>query len=678
MILRGVTLVGEAGGARDLVVSGHTLAGVEERAAVSTARGPVFDCAGAIAFPGLTNSHDHLEFNLYPALGHRHYADYAEWGADIHHHDAAAIARIERVPRNLRLRWGALKNVLCGVTAVAHHGPARDDLSRLPIGCIRTTSIHSLRGAPRWRWRLNAPVGGSPVVVHIGEGTSRAAAQEIDELLRWNLLRRSLVAVHAIGMLPDQARRFRAVVWCPISNEFLYGTTPDVARWKEDTIVLFGTDSTVSADWNLWSHLRRARALGYLDDRELFDALTRSAATAWRRHGTGALAPGLRANLVVARRMAGDPWDAFFALDPEDILLVLKDGVPVLQDTSFGPASAMPPRSSVLCLGASKKWVAEDVPALLTGLRTFGVEPNLPIGAESVGAPAPAAGRCTSEPARLLSPRSMNGSGAPAGFDAAAARYDDDELGNIALSHMRSRIHEALVAAFARGSRLVELGSGTGTDAAFLSSRHGCRVALVDVAPHLLERAQTKIRAARADGVLGAHQLPAGAVGELGAVYGRASFDGAYSSLGPLNCEPSLEPVADGLASLVRPNGAVLLSIINRWCPTEVAWFALHRQWRQASRRWRGPIQAAAYPGGPKDVTTWYYSRREIARAFSRDFHVEHAEALPLLWPPPYLDFVVARYARTFQSIEPLERWAAKQPLLRDLGDHVLIRLRRR
>lgn len=262
----------------------------------------------------------------------------------------------------------------------------------------------------------------------------------------------------------------------------------------------------------------------------------------------------------------------------------------------------------------------------------------------------------------------------PPGFDAAADRYDADEQGNRVLSHMRARAFAQLATAFAPGARLLELGSGTGTEAARLVER-GCRVALVDVSPRLLERASAKVRAARSEGLLGSHLLPARSVASLVAIYGRGSFDGAYSSFGPLNCEPRLEPVAEGLAALVRPGGAVVLSVINRWCPAEVGWFAAHGQWREAARRWNGPVDAAAYPGGPRDVRTFYYSRRAIERAFSGAFRTEHAEALPLLWPPPYLDFLVARFERVFRALEPIEAWAARRPLLRDLGDHVLLRL---
>jgi SAM-dependent methyltransferase len=264
------------------------------------------------------------------------------------------------------------------------------------------------------------------------------------------------------------------------------------------------------------------------------------------------------------------------------------------------------------------------------------------------------------------------------GFDAASDRYDDDEAENPVLRHMRLRFFRHLCQAFPAGARLLELGSGTGTDAARLVSERDCRVALLDVSPRLLERAAGKVRSAGRDGLLGAHVLPARSVRELTRTYSPSSFDGAYSNFGPLNCEPDLRPVADGLAELVRPGGALLLSIINRFCPAEVGWFALHGQWREAARRWDGPVLAAAYPGGPKDVLTFYYSHRQIESAFGPSFRVEHVEALPLLWPPPYLDFLVTRFERVFRALERVEGKASRAPFLRELGDHTLLRLRRR
>ena len=35
----------------------------------------------ALIFPELINSHDHLDFNLFPQMGDRFYTNYTEWGS---------------------------------------------------------------------------------------------------------------------------------------------------------------------------------------------------------------------------------------------------------------------------------------------------------------------------------------------------------------------------------------------------------------------------------------------------------------------------------------------------------------------------------------------------------------------------------------------------------------------
>ena len=54
-----------------------------------------------IAFPGLINSHDHLEFNLFPQLGNKVYKNYMEWGPDIHIQNKNIISGITKIPKQL-------------------------------------------------------------------------------------------------------------------------------------------------------------------------------------------------------------------------------------------------------------------------------------------------------------------------------------------------------------------------------------------------------------------------------------------------------------------------------------------------------------------------------------------------------------------------------------------------
>src|SRR5699024_5393300 len=126
-----------------------------------------------------------------------------------------------------------------------------------------------------WRLKLNNVFARKhPYVIHLGEGTDAMAHDEIDTFIKNNFLNRSLFTVHGVAMDEEQAKRFKAMVWCPDSNFFLLNATADIKRLKTKTRILFGTDSTLTADWNIWNHLRLARKTGLMNDRELFNALT--------------------------------------------------------------------------------------------------------------------------------------------------------------------------------------------------------------------------------------------------------------------------------------------------------------------------------------------------------------------------------------------------------------------
>lgn len=282
----------------------------------------------AIAFPGLINSHDHLDFNLFPQLGDGPYENYRDWGKDIHQRYRNRIDPVLKIPRRLRTQWGIYKNLLNGVTTVVNHGKpleAENDLVRVLQPC----SLHSLATEKHWKYILNRYYSQPPsFVIHIGEGTDRIAAREVGSLLRWNLFRRQLIGIHGVAMQEEQAVAFRALVWCPDSNFFLLSRTAPIHLLKQHTALLFGTDSTLSASWNLWQQLRLARSQGMTGDAELLESLTTTPARIWGLdRGTDPEGQN-QADLVIAkpRTVSGTGWDRFYNLDPEDILLVLRNG----------------------------------------------------------------------------------------------------------------------------------------------------------------------------------------------------------------------------------------------------------------------------------------------------------------------------------------------------------------
>jgi cytosine/adenosine deaminase-related metal-dependent hydrolase len=352
MILRNLEILGVSG-TRDIVVEGDT---IREVLNGGSANGTALSFESAIAFPGLVNSHDHLEFDVYEQLEGGPYRDYIEWAEDIWRRHAGRIAAVESMPREFRIRAGILRNLLCGVTSVAHHG--HHDCGPAPISiiggtrCIHSPRLEGVRG-------LLSP-DRRPVVVHVGEGVGSEAEREIDTFLRWNLWRKKLLGVHAIAMRTDQASRFAAIIWCPISNEFLYGQTAPISELKRHAVILLGTDSTLTGPWNVWTHLRRARELAYLTDQELIAGVTQNAGLVWNLRHRGRIQSGAVADIVIARKRREDTVDAFFATNPEDILLVIRDGSFVLIDESLRGSLPSDRELFPVVVNGSRKLTTQD------------------------------------------------------------------------------------------------------------------------------------------------------------------------------------------------------------------------------------------------------------------------------------------------------------------------------
>src|SRR5579859_2673384 len=277
----------------DLLVEGNAIHGV--RPANGSLPGLSFD--GALVFPGLINSHDHLDFNLFPALANRIYTNYRDWGKDIHTANKAAIGAVLRIPQSLRTQWGVYKNLLNGFTTVVNHGERLAIPADLITVFQECHCLHSVGFEKNWRWKLNRPLRDHhPFVLHAGEGTDAPAGEEIGRLIRWNLFNRPLIGVHGVAMDERQAAFFRALVWCPSSNYFLLDRTAPVSRLKEVVPILFGTDSTLTADWNSWRQIRQARQERAATDGELLAMLTTASASAWWLGDRGELAKGKRAD----------------------------------------------------------------------------------------------------------------------------------------------------------------------------------------------------------------------------------------------------------------------------------------------------------------------------------------------------------------------------------------------
>ncbi len=264
----------------------------------------------------------------------------------------------------------------------------------------------------------------------------------------------------------------------------------------------------------------------------------------------------------------------------------------------------------------------------------------------------------------------------PSAFDTVAVEYDGIEARNAIMSWMRLRVQAAALSVFSPGSRLLEAGCGTGTDALFFAQQ-GYHVVAADPSAEMLAAACVKISAAGyAHTVDFVRSFAEHLLSSLPA--SSHPFDGLFSNFGALNCLADLRPFAHAAARLLRPGAKMLINIMPPVCPWEIFYYLSKRKPTQAFRRWCGRTKNGGIPVAVHGrlVQTYYHSAQEIRRACAGHFSCAAQFALGLFMPPPYLQRV-AEHRRLLKIMQRMEERLASWPFLRGMGDHFVMILQR-
>ncbi|MEU3064669.1 amidohydrolase family protein [Streptomyces subrutilus] len=307
--------------------------------------------SGGVIYPGLIDLHNHPAHAAYPLMPvGKAYEDRYEW----RFYDDAYDRRITysefvlASPDYYDLapelgRYGEYKALAGGTTSLQG---ADDGLPSSTRGClvrnVETADVGPRRAVSRvdlgrdareWADLARAQKDGV-LVLHLAEGTGERMADEYRAVERSGLVGPRLVAVHGVGLTADQlgdmAARGAGLVWSPLSNFLLYGTTTDVAAAKAA-----GLDVSLAPDWapsgskSVLGELKVAdlvnkhRLNGLFTDRELAQAVTRNPARAlgWDRRA-GRLAAGYVPDLVVLDDRNADPYRNLIEATEENVRLV--------------------------------------------------------------------------------------------------------------------------------------------------------------------------------------------------------------------------------------------------------------------------------------------------------------------------------------------------------------------
>jgi ubiquinone/menaquinone biosynthesis C-methylase UbiE len=256
-------------------------------------------------------------------------------------------------------------------------------------------------------------------------------------------------------------------------------------------------------------------------------------------------------------------------------------------------------------------------------------------------------------------------------FDTIAPAFDSRFGEWLSVGAQRRAVRTALLQEFPSGSRLLELGGGTGEDATFLVKR-GFDVLLTDPSPTMVTLAGTKLRPLGSSAEIATgEEMEEFARGYLST--GRPLFDGAFSNFAPLNCVVDLDPVARGLARLVKPGAAAMLVLFGTFCPGEMVVEVLRNRPRLALRRLQYRIVPARL--AKQNFHVVYHRTAELKRAFAPWFLLEKRLGIGVTVPPSAAEPWISNYPHLLAKMEALDRFLARPLAL--LGDHVLYQFRR-
>jgi 5-methylthioadenosine/S-adenosylhomocysteine deaminase len=187
------------------------------------------------------------------------------------------------------------------------------------------------------------------VLIHVAEGkrTDPDSIKEFDLLKERGFLAPTTAVIHGVAFDKSDFGNMRlaatALIWSPQSNMILYNTTTDViAAFREGVSIALAPDWAPSGGKNMLAEIQYAARLnkttlgGFFSNQQLFEMATSIPARIARIDDkVGTIQPGLFADLFLLRGDATQPFDTLVQSKPQDVSLVVVNGVPVYGDATL-------------------------------------------------------------------------------------------------------------------------------------------------------------------------------------------------------------------------------------------------------------------------------------------------------------------------------------------------------
>lgn len=320
-------------------------------------------CADGVLSPGQINLHDHMGWNDSPPVDHgtERFDHRHDWRLGSRGHGSVSTGASDNSTDSRT--WAELRHLIAGTTSMAGSGSAPAlvrnldrvadldglveeplDYDTFPLGDAAGTLIASGCAYSDFP----SPPADETYLPHVAEGTDPEARNEFLCLADptntggLDVIAGSAIS-HGIALRAEDgallAARGASLVWSPRSDVSLYGMTAPVLAFRNLGVeVALATNWLPTGSMNLQRELACAKHLSatFFDqafsDHDLLGMVTWSGARAANMTSIGALRTGAVADLVIYDGSVRQHANAVVDAGPQDIVLVLKGGLPMYGD----------------------------------------------------------------------------------------------------------------------------------------------------------------------------------------------------------------------------------------------------------------------------------------------------------------------------------------------------------
>jgi ubiquinone/menaquinone biosynthesis C-methylase UbiE len=243
--------------------------------------------------------------------------------------------------------------------------------------------------------------------------------------------------------------------------------------------------------------------------------------------------------------------------------------------------------------------------------------------------------------------------------------YDSYEENNKILAWMRKQVRNAALSFLKKDDTILEMNSGTGTDAVFFAKK-GFKVLATDLSDGMIEKIELKVNHEKLSDLIDVLQC---SYTELDRIQNR-KFDFIFSNFGGLNCVSDLNLVTKHFPSVLNNDGIVCLVIMPPVCPWEIIQL-LRGKIKFAFRRFNKSGLRANIEG--VSFYTYYFSHRKIMSALGPNFKLLKLMSLGVFTPIPQMEVFQNKFPRLLRFLNSLDEITAGYFPFNRIGDHIIV-----